>query len=261
MTRVRSTDLWYNAPGIVAAYQPVAAPDPFAARQNVSNDARQASVYAAANGVAPAWSSRTGWTGNGTTQYLTTGITPSSGWSMVVRVDGVTLSNARCAAGSSAVGDTRFMIHPTHSGFGGGVLYGQGFYTSVTPGVSAGVLAISGQRGYRNGVAETGTIGSWSGTGNPIFLLARNSGSPGEYLPGSLVAALIVRRSLSATEVWQYSRQMAYCNVNPDWSAWGRRRRYYYAPSEAAAAAGTVGIYGRRGSVALPGGVRIEAVR
>lgn len=235
MYRSKSTDVWFNLPGVVAAYQPVACPaGALAARVNVSNEQRTPGRYAAVPGVAPAFDPRTGWTGDGATAYFATGITPSANWSMLVRFSNVVLSGARCAIGSSATGDTRFMIHATHASFGGNVLYGQGNYTTVAPGATAAVLGISGQRGYRDGAVEGSAIGAWSGTGNAIFLLARNSGSAAEYFNGTVQASAVYRRTLSPAEMWQASRQLAYCHVNPDWSAWGRRRRYYYAPSQAA---------------------------
>jgi hypothetical protein len=30
--------------------------------------------------------------------------------------------------------------------------------------------------------------------------------------------------------MWTASRQMAYCDVNPDWNVWARRRQWYLAP-------------------------------
>jgi hypothetical protein len=79
--------------------------------------------------------------------------------------------------------------------------------------------------------------------------------SAGWYSGTNMRAIAICARTLNAAELWSASRQMQYCDVNPDWSAWGRRRRWYYGPQ--VAAAGRVGVYGARPTIALPGGVRI----
>lgn len=72
---------WWVVPGktCVAAYQPIGAASLAASYVNLANPG----TYDAAPGVAPTWASATGWTFNGSTQYLTTGITPPRGPNMV----------------------------------------------------------------------------------------------------------------------------------------------------------------------------------
>lgn len=239
MYRVRSTDLWYNAPGIVAAYQPVAAPDPFAARQNVSNDARQAGVYAAQQVGAPVWTGALGWSGFGAGNYLATGITPSATHSMIVSFAGGSGTVWAEVAGSVGTTSTRFRLAPTYvldtakRGYHFGAANQAGGARAY-----AGVLALTPGQGYYNGIADHAPFTvSWSGTPTAIFIgTYNNNGTPasGNYWTGSIGACAISACQLSAAAIWQYSRQMAYCHFNPDWSAWGRRRRYYYAPSAAA---------------------------
>ena len=84
MYRPKSNAVWFNLPGIVAAYQPVACPGgPLLARINVSNEQRTPGRYAAVPVVAPGFDPGYGWDFNGSTQVLATGIYPASGWSML----------------------------------------------------------------------------------------------------------------------------------------------------------------------------------
>lgn len=236
--RPRSTDVWFNLPGVVAAWQPVAAPDPLAARQNVSHDARRAGVYTATGGVDPTWAGHTGWTFNGSSQYLSSGV--NSGYnasrsrydrSICVRWTGATFggTNHRAIGAhySAAVGLGlgKYFVEAYMNGANA---------TGGTP-AAAGVYAIdySGD-GYKNGVYQA-TAGTSANSQNVTMPIGASSWGGGvEYFfAGSIPALLIAIRSLSAAEHRMIAHQMAWCHANPDWSAWGRRRRYYYAPGEA----------------------------
>jgi hypothetical protein len=79
-------------------------------------------------------------------------------------------------------------------------------------------------------------------------------GSLGGYWNGYIGACAFYGRALSEAEIVSVSRQMLYCNANPDWSVWGVRRKWFYAPAEDAPT-GSVKIYpGRQ----LGGGVSIQ---
>ena len=159
-------NVWFNAPGVVAAYQPVAAPDSFAARQNVGNDQRMAGRHTAAPGVAPTWVSATGWTFNGTDQYLATGVIPGSNSSILVEFDSY-VAPPSIIASLAGVFDTahRFYLVPTRKetedvaqyGFGDGLL-------KVAPGFTAGNMAMAAISCYRNGIYEGALPGRWVGT-------------------------------------------------------------------------------------------------
>lgn len=253
----RDPALWLNMPGVVAAYQPVAAPGPLLARYNQAHGG--SNTYQAGDGVAPTWGSATGWTFNGSTQYLNTNAFVASWWTVLVHVDVPVSSTLQVCFGTA---DTKYLrLGPIFDD--SGAFWQQINQTLViAPRLLNGVMGINDLSCYANG-AIVGSISAPTPSSyaysNAAFLGASNNGgTPGLFLAGTIKSALLVERLLSHAETWNASRQMAYCHVNPDWSAWGRRRRYYYAPS---AAAGNVGIYGKRGAVALPGGVRIEAVQ
>lgn len=241
MYRPRSTDVWYNAPGVVAAYQPVAAPDAFAARQNVSNNARLAGRNTAMPGVAPTWSGASGWGFSATSStYLTTGLyVTASTWSAIVRVSNATSGTwpFGCDGAANTSGSQRWGMLPYNIGTDmrfcncGSIL-------GLANTSQSGVFAFANRSYYLNGARLGTNIPSGTVPTVAITIGALNrSAAPVAYFTGYVQAFLVPTVTLSDAHVAQYSRQMAYCHANPEWSAWGRRRRYYYAPSEAASAA------------------------
>lgn len=237
MYRVRSTDVWYNAPGVVAAYQPIAAPGPLLARYNVGNDARMAGQYTAQPGVLPAWSGTTGWGSKiAANWYLSTGLTAATNttWTYLCCFSAAESTSGNAFGLYGGAGDKRLQLDVWSSGssaldFGNGNLLKAGATSNGTH-----VGGFAGNAAYQNGKI-LGTILSGALHVDTLFVGAVNSsGSPDFYLSiGYIQAFAIASITLSPAHVAQYSRQMAYCHVNPDWSAWGRRRRYYYAPSAA----------------------------
>lgn len=75
---------WWEVSGVtcVAAYQSVGAASLAASYVNLANPG----TYDAAPGVAPSWASGTGWAFDGTTQWLTTGISGYTlDWTLLIR--------------------------------------------------------------------------------------------------------------------------------------------------------------------------------
>lgn len=250
MHRVRSTDVWYNMPGVVAAYQPVAAPGPLLARQNVSNEQRTPGLYMATPGVAPAHDSRAGWTFNGSSTYLSCGVVPFSERStVIIHVD--RLTNNGMPFGTTSTSGQIIGMRPYWPAFHVHVYYNFGTQQNApSPEKATGVFTISGADCYFDG-APDGTIPSptaWSA--NQAMLIGAQMSSAGfaqNFVAGNVRSVMFSTIKMSLAAIWLCSRQMAYCHVNPDWSAWGRRRRYYYAPSQAAALAAWRGV-GRNSS-------------
>lgn len=236
MYRLRSTDVFWNAPGIVACYQPISAPDSLAARQNVGNDLRMAGRHTAQPGVLPTHDPRTGWRFvAASSQYLNTGAAPSAGWSMLLRYSGLPGIGSGVLMGTR--GDPRMYFYPAAAGqlqFA----YGNNQYLHSASPTSA-VLGLTANLAYLDGGYLGAGAGTWSG-GPPkqiaIGGLQRETGVVDLFVTTNIQAVAISAITLTPAHVAQYSRQMAYCHVNPDWSAWGRRRRYYYAPSAAVVA-------------------------
>lgn len=237
----RDPALWFNLPGVVAAYQPVAAPGPLLARYNQAHGG--SNRYKAVDGTVPTWAAHTGWTFVGaSSQYLETGVVVGNNrnWSMFVRFSGITptINSVFCGAIMIAGGNPRFTLGLEGAGFPR--LYGNGGYLGTGTQEAAAVMGMAGTTAYWNGVAESGSISTEAGDisiGIDIGRRRRSDGGHDQYYNGEMQALVISETKFSPAEAWQASRQMAYCHVNPEWSAWGRRRRYYYAPAAAGGAA------------------------
>ena len=193
---------WYLAGGIsasacVAAYQPKGAASLAASYINLANPG----TYDAAPGVAPTWASSTGWTFNGTSQYLKTGIVPSTGWSAIIRFDSLV-----------ATGSFQYLLGMDDAA-------GKGFHIAADTTLSAnswrnpsainysrsagaGVLAMNATTAFVDGSAVPG---SFSGTvpSVAVFVGARNrlGEGLGAYTKGNIVGAAIYNVSLSAAQI------------------------------------------------------------
>lgn len=226
MPRRDDPTLWFNLPGVLAAWQSAMAPNSAMARYNQANGGTN--LYRAADGVAPTWTPRTGWTFDAATQWLDSGIVPGNGWTFMARftndggVNRVPMGCRSATAGGSGVvfwatdGDAAFRA------------YDYGTRQNEGPAVTSGIMAMAGPQPYLNGVAEPNPILGTTATTHTLYLGANNNnGTAAAFLAGNLYAVAIWSRALSAAEVYLAYRQMAYCGVNPDWSAWGVRRRWF----------------------------------
>jgi hypothetical protein len=208
---VEVADAWYlagGAPMPMAAYQPIGAASLADSYVNLANPG----TLDAAPGVAPTWNAATGW-GFNSAQYLTTGVVPGDGWSMLVRMSDVVTTVNRTAGGSQNTdGDSRFYVVPRSSG---NSLYGHGTFVSISGNVVAGIMAIAGQSGYLDGAEVTGALGSIVVTPRQIIIGALNAGagsmgvSPSQYLAGNIQAVAIYDSTLTASEVAAVSDAMA----------------------------------------------------
>lgn len=220
---ISGTPCWYEANGIVAAYQPVAAPNQPSSYRNVGRN--RLGINTATLGNAPTWSATVGWTFNGSSQWIGTGITASNEHSMFIRYSGATDSGGeKVICGSTT---PRFYIEPSLSNQ---VAYCHQSYILVAPGLLSGVLAVVGRRGYRNGIVDGSEIGTGSGTYQPdLYIGALFMAAAAWFHCNANVQAFVVYdRILTAGEVWNISKQMAYCEYNPDWNAWAPKRDWWF---------------------------------
>lgn len=183
-----------SAANCVAAYAPKGAASLAASYTNLANPG----TYDAAPGVAPSWSAATGWTFDGSTQYLKTGVTPGNGWAMIVRFSGAAMSSYTYIAGSYGVTEatSRFFVgsHP-HSFYGYGA-FGEGAVT-----ITAGVLAIANGTGYRDGTSDVAGLGSIGSDGGSIYIGAANrpnSGGVQGKWTGNVLALAIYNTSIAS---------------------------------------------------------------
>ena len=194
-----AADWWLSggvsAANAIAVYQPIGAASLVASYTNLANPG----TYNAAPGVAPTFAAATGWTLNGTTQYLTTGVTPANNqqWSMLVRFSAGSNSGARFIAGLISANDFRFWLMS-----GGSRNYGNGESTGVATATTAGTMSVAGRQGYYNGAADGGLITTVTRTnGIDVYIGCRNAnGTPAFYFSGSIQAVAIYDKILNAAE-------------------------------------------------------------
>lgn len=204
---------WWLSGGVaagnaVAVYQPKGAASLAASYVNLANPG----TYDAAPGVAPTLTAD-GWTFNGSSQYLTTGVVPTGVETVLCR-----FSNAQnfateiCMFGSQGGSSTIFTIEPSYNNkvryrFGSG---GIGVHPDVAPGLTAGVLGMAGRNAYRNGVDENVSLSAWSGTGISTYIGALHFGAGAVlHWPGKIQAVAIYSATLTAAQVAAISSAMS----------------------------------------------------
>lgn len=198
----RPVSSWWLSGGITsgqcaAAYQPKGAAD--LADSYINKNAP--GTNDAAPGVAPTWDATNGWTGNGTSMYLTTGITPAANrtWSMIVRYTNAQSAKVLCGGRGAA---TSYYFDLWGNGGDNKVYYGNGTELGVIPLLTSGVLAVAGTQGYRNGVSDGAAIGAGGANAGQVYILAFNAaGTASFFNSGKIQALAIYNITLSAGQV------------------------------------------------------------
>lgn len=193
---------WWNnngaISGCVAAYQPKGAVDLASSYINLANPG----TNNAAPGSAPTFNTSTGWTFNGSSQYLTTGITVGgSGWSAIVRFSNWGTGGFRYILGAYSSTGQAFLIGQDFTGSQcvawnfAQTNYAAQFFTS-------GTLAIGGGTAYKNG-SSLGAINA--GTSAPtvqIYIGAANVANAGSnHAAVEVQAVAIYNTSLTSGQV------------------------------------------------------------
>lgn len=204
---------WYLKGGValadcVAAYQPKGATSLAASYINLANPG----TNNAAAGEAPSFDAATGWTFNGSSQWLATSINAAAGQTIIVRfsdvannaaADAGTLFGAFHSAGRLFVGVARTANNYAQYG------YGNTAGVSVAPGLTSGVLALNSAAGYRNGAAEYTPTGTFT-TASPVYIgVIRISGTSYSLLNGKIQAAALYNTILTAPQVAAITTAMA----------------------------------------------------
>lgn len=193
----------------LAAYQPKGAADLAASYINLANPG----TNDAAPGDAPTFNAATGWTFNGSNDYLLTGITPATGYTLAVRIANYTsTSSNRTAIGSGSSSANGLEIRPVW-GSGSNAFWVHGSGTASGAENPTGVLVLAGQSAYLNGVLLSSAIGAatlTSNSGLTIGVKAYNSGATRvNYLAADVLAVAIYSTTLDATQVAEVSAAMA----------------------------------------------------
>lgn len=200
---------WYlagGAPTPIAVYEPLGKADLATSYVNLITPG----TYNAAPGTAPTFDAATGWTFNGTTQYLTTGVVPASGYSMLVRVADMGSDVGWIVGAYNSSGNNRFSLGNPNGA--NRIEYGSGKTVDVVYGatVASGVLAVAGQQGYRDGSPTGAAIAAWNGAivaGLEIARLGGLGGSP--TLAVKIQVLAIYPDTLTALQVAAVSAAMA----------------------------------------------------
>lgn len=211
---------WWLTPTIdpnevVAVYQPKGAASLENSYKNLVNG-----LLPAAPGVAPSWDFDNGWTFNGTTQYLVTGIVPTGDYTILVRFKprlapnvtgtliGETATNAnfRLAMTSSLVAAGQIRI--TYNWLRGANNRTDNTQVYIVVNTNEILMALAATKPYMTseaGVLQTGVAAitdSFSGTGIGLYIGAHNNGgSPADFFNHSIQAVAIYDRQLTQTEV------------------------------------------------------------
>lgn len=196
-----------GATGTVQVLQPKGAASYAASLLDLSGNGNNAS-----EGAAPTWDTVDGWTFSGTPAdtFLDTGIVPASGWTMVVRFsNGGVTTGTMIVAGLGSGTPSRFFLDTCEDTTNH--VYGAGGFTVVANRITSGVMAIAGQQGYLDGVAD-GAAASGSGwtTTRSVYIGGNNNGGlRNATYAGNVQAIAIYDNTLDAATVAAVSAAMA----------------------------------------------------
>lgn len=197
-----------DAANVIAVYQPKGAASLAASYINLANPG----TYDAAPGTAPSWNATDGWIGNGSSAYLIGPVHDGTNQMTII----CRYSNAPSGTGTlfgwySSATSTGVYIFPNYLS---GVRYTYGFgapsRADVAPELTAGVLALTGENQYRNGVLD-GSITPYTVSTTPdLYILARNNGSGAENYSGAYIQAIaFYSGTLTSDQIAAVSTAMA----------------------------------------------------
>lgn len=177
----------------MAAYSPVGAADLAASYVNLQNPG----TYNAAPGVAPSFNTSTGWTFNGTSQWLSTGyVMPRTG-TYLFRYANASGTDGRHGALYLTVTPRFFGTRYWENGGG-----------SVTAGTSTtlGVIGASSKTAYHNG-ASVGTISAGTTADTLAFGIGARAGFA-PFAATDVLAAVFYSTTLSGAEMATLTTRM-----------------------------------------------------
>jgi hypothetical protein len=197
-----------NPADVAAVWQPIGAASLAASYLRIAGNLGHANIDPAlVGGVAPTFAQATGWGLDGLSRHLRSGVLVSAGWSVIARFSSV--ANAGLLFGSYDGAGRDVSIYPS---FNSRVYYANGGQVNVAPALTGGVLAVAGNKAYRNGADNGLTIPAWSGGASirDVFFGALNFlGTAGGFLSGNIQAIAIYTTTLPAPQVASISAAMA----------------------------------------------------
>lgn len=189
--------------GCVAAYRAIGAASLAASYSNLQSPG----TFDASPGVAPTFSAATGWTFNGTTQYLTTPVVPANNqtWSALARISG---GGAQAGSGAAIFGayngsPTRRWYYIPHY-VNNNAYVANGGQSARSPGIDSGVVGFRGAQPVRNGSDDGAALAAGgAGVFESIYIGAAHdaAGFAALFWAGNVQAIAIYSTTLTAGQV------------------------------------------------------------
>lgn len=157
------------------------------------------------NPIAPNWDPVNGWSGFfALNTCFDTALVPSAlqTWSMFVKFTGAVFIGTSLCGVINGAGNDIFRLGSQVGGTR--VRYDNGNRQRVAPQMAAGTLAVAGDQGYRNGVADGPLIGAWGNPSvNTVFVGAYNNAGlgPAGIFDGAIQKCSLYDCVLNAAEV------------------------------------------------------------
>ena len=190
----------------VAAYQAKGAASLAASYVNLANPG----TYDLTLGDAPTFDAATGWTFNGTSDYLKTGIVPAGAYSIAARFSNASGSNGWTVGTFNASDSKSFGLYPRQGGAARNY-FNVGDRWISGGALTAGVMGFANKAAYLNGSSD-GTIGAGTSTFDAdLYIGARNNDGFGVvfFYTGNILAVAIYSTTLDATQMAEVSANMA----------------------------------------------------
>lgn len=150
-------------------------------------------------GTPLAWNAIDGWIGDGATTYLQTGLTPTSAWSMLVWYSNDPTAHSHYLGGCQKTGNTRLFIAPYVNT--NNIQFAQGAALSVAGYNVSGCLAVSGQQGYKNGVAIGGAITAGTNPAIEFYIGALNNNGAVLLPYGGSIQAFALKTTAASAQL------------------------------------------------------------
>jgi len=188
----------------LVAYQPKGAASLAA---SYTNRANPGTFDAIATLSLPTWDAVNGWTFDGLTQYLDSGLAGANTYSMIVRYSG-TIPSTSAVAGLTIGIQVRLNIYPKYTN-NNTYLRAGGSSTTVAPaGFATGNFAVTPAQGYWNGAIFGAALGdAYVGATAALIALGAHrtilgaAPAPGNYWPGSIQALAVYNATLTGAQV------------------------------------------------------------
>lgn len=181
----------------VAAYAAKGAASQAASYVNLANPG----TYDLTVGSAPAWDTGSGWDFNGSSHYLLTGVAPTWGYTMIVKLSSFDANNFGIPVGTGTFflqnwDGTTFRYSLVNAPFQTLGYAASGVFAIAGGGYAAGI-------GYRDGVQDVTGMGNG---GEPTYVefyigANNNAGSPANYSGAVVQAVAIYNTQLSQAEI------------------------------------------------------------